>query len=596
MSTINERLKALRTCMEAQGIDCYLVFTSDDHQSEYLDAHFKTREFLSGFTGSAGWMAVTKDRAILWADGRYHVQAARQIAGTQIELYKSGLPETQTLEGFLEDEIKEGMVAACDGRTISASYYKKLSEVISPGAFRTDIDLFEQIWEDRPACASDPVYELPLEISGRSRSDKIAHIRKMLKESGADAYVLADLSSIMWLFNLRGSDVNCNPVAFSYAYITMQEAMIFLQMSSMDEELLQSLREDRVTVLPYEETVNFLTNIRGLVIASDPDEVNSALYALLAQNNTLADVNASDMTPKQIKNETEIRLARKYHELDAVAMIRFIRYIKDAVTKGPVTECEAAAYIDGLRAQNEGYKDLSFETICAYGENGAIIHYAPEPESCATLAPKGFLLLDSGAQYLGATTDITRTIVLGELSDIERRDFTVVLKSMIALADAVFLDGTSGTNLDILARGPIWRLGIDYRHGTGHGIGAFLNVHEGPQNFRYKVSRDVEPVSIVPGMITSDEPGIYIENSHGIRHENELLCVPDRINEWGTFYKFETLTLVPFDLEAIDVSMMEPSEINWLNAYHARVYDTIGPYLNEDERNWLRDATAPLIP
>lgn len=596
MSTINERLKALRTCMEAQGIDCYLVFTSDDHQSEYLDAHFKTREFLSGFTGSAGWMAVTKDRAILWADGRYHVQAARQIAGTQIELYKSGLPETQTLEGFLEDEIKEGMVAACDGRTISASYYKKLSEVISPGAFRTDIDLFEQIWEDRPACASDPVYELPLEISGRSRSDKIAHIRKILKESGADAYVLADLSSIMWLFNLRGSDVNCNPVAFSYAYITMQEAMIFLQMSSMDEELLQSLREDRVTVLPYEETVNFLTNIRGLVIASDPDEVNSALYALLAQNNTLADVNASDMTPKQIKNETEIRLARKYHELDAVAMIRFIRYIKDAVTKGPVTECEAAAYIDGFRAQNEGYKDLSFETICAYGENGAIIHYAPEPESCATLAPKGFLLLDSGAQYLGATTDITRTIVLGELSDIERRDFTAVLKSMIALADAVFLDGTSGTNLDILARGPIWRLGIDYRHGTGHGIGAFLNVHEGPQNFRYKVSRDVEPVSIVPGMITSDEPGIYIENSHGIRHENELLCVPDRINEWGTFYKFETLTLVPFDLEAIDVSMMEPSEINWLNAYHARVYDTIGPYLNEDERNWLREATAPLIP
>lgn len=596
MSTINERLKALRTCMEAQGIDCYLVFTSDDHQSEYLDAHFKTREFLSGFTGSAGWMAVTKDRAILWADGRYHVQAARQIAGTQIELYKSGLPETQTLEGFLEDEIKEGMVAACDGRTISASYYKKLSEVISPGAFRTDIDLFEQIWEDRPACASDPVYELPLEISGRSRSDKIAHIRKILKESGADAYVLADLSSIMWLFNLRGSDVNCNPVAFSYAYITMQEAMIFLQMSSMDEELLQSLREDRVTVLPYEETVNFLTNIRGLVIASDPDEVNSALYALLAQNNTLADVNASDMTPKQIKNETEIRLARKYHELDAVAMIRFIRYIKDAVTKGPVTECEAAAYIDGLRAQNEGYKDLSFETICAYGENGAIIHYAPEPESCATLAPKGFLLLDSGAQYLGATTDITRTIVLGELSDIERRDFTAVLKSMIALADAVFLDGTSGTNLDILARGPIWSLGIDYRHGTGHGIGAFLNVHEGPQNFRYKVSRDVEPVSIVPGMITSDEPGIYIENSHGIRHENELLCVPDRINEWGTFYKFETLTLVPFDLEAIDVSMMEPSEINWLNAYHARVYDTIGPYLNEDERGWLRDATAPLIP
>ncbi|MBP5383900.1 MAG: aminopeptidase P family N-terminal domain-containing protein, partial [Lachnospiraceae bacterium] len=497
MSTINERLKALRTCMEAQGIDCYLVFTSDDHQSEYLDAHFKTREFLSGFTGSAGWMAVTKDRAILWADGRYHVQAARQIAGTQIELYKSGLPETQTLEGFLEDEIKEGMVAACDGRTISASYYKKLSEVISPGAFRTDIDLFEQIWEDRPACASDPVYELPLEISGRSRSDKIAHIRKTLKESGADAYVLADLSSIMWLFNLRGSDVNCNPVAFSYAYITMQEAMIFLQMSSMDEELLQSLREDRVAVLPYEETVNFLTNIRGLVIASDPDEVNSALYALLAQNNTLTDVTASDITPKQIKNETEIRLARKYHELDAVAMIRFIRYIKDAVTKGPVTECEAAVYIDGLRAQNEGYKDLSFETICAYGENGAIIHYAPEPESCATLAPKGFLLLDSGAQYLGATTDITRTIVLGELSDIERRDFTAVLKSMIALADAVFLDGTSGTNLDILARGPIWRLGIDYRHGTGHGIGAFLNVHEGPQNFRYKVSRDVEPVSIV---------------------------------------------------------------------------------------------------
>lgn len=590
---IKERLLLLREEMAKEGIDCYLIFTSDHHQSEYVDDAFKTREYISGFTGSAGTVAVMQERAILWADGRYHVQAAYQIEGTGIELFRQGITGVPTLKEFLRDAIKEEVVVACDGRTISASYCKKLAEAVSPGILRTDIDLFVKIWTDRPKITARPVYELPLTVSGKSRIDKIDHIRRKIKEKDAGAYVLADLSSVMWLFNIRGSDVTCNPVAFSYAYITPREAYLFLQNDVLNAEVRAALTADGVFVLPYEEAENFFANITGLNILADPDELNSRNEAILSSHNRIIPVKNHEMTPKQIKNETEITLARKFHVADAVSVIRFIRYIKDAVNKEELTECDAAAYIDRLRSENEGYTDLSFETICAYGPNGAIIHYAPEENSCAALKPEGFLLVDSGAQYLGATTDITRTIALGPLKEIEKRDYTAVLKAVIALANAKFIEGVSGANLDILARGPIWNLGLDYRHGTGHGIGAFLNVHEGPQNFRYKTP-DHEPAPIMPGMITSDEPGIYIENSHGIRIENELLCIPYLENEWGKFHAFETLTLVPFEREAILTSMLEQSEIDWINDYHERVYETISPYLEDDEKAWLETVVRPL--
>ncbi len=590
---IKERLQLLRGEMAKEGIDCYLIFTSDHHQSEYVDDAFKTRAYISGFTGSAGIVAVMQERAILWADGRYHVQAAHQIEGTGIELFRQGITGVPTLKEFLRDAIKEEVVVACDGRTISASFCKELAEAVSPGILRTDIDLFVKIWTDRPKITARPVYELPLTVSGKSRIDKIDHIRRKIKEKDAEAYVLADLSSVMWLFNIRGSDVTCNPVAFSYAYITPREAYLFLQNDVLNAEVRAALTADGVFVLPYEEAENFFANITGLNILADPEELNSRNEAILSSHNRIIPVKNHEMTPKQIKNETEIALARKFHETDAVSVIRFIRYIKDAVNTEELTECDAAAYIDRLRRENEGYTDLSFETICAYGPNGAIIHYAPEENSCAALKPEGFLLVDSGAQYLGATTDITRTIALGPLKEIEKRDYTAVLKAVIALANAKFIESVSGANLDILARGPIWNLGLDYRHGTGHGIGAFLNVHEGPQNFRYKTP-DHEPVPIMPGMITSDEPGIYIENSHGIRIENELLCIPYLENEWGKFHAFETLTLVPFEREAILTSMLEQSEINWINDYHERVYETISPYLKDDEKAWLETVVRPL--
>ncbi|MBO4902607.1 MAG: aminopeptidase P family protein [Lachnospiraceae bacterium] len=594
MNTIEKRLEALRENMRREKIDCYLIFTSDYHQSEYVDNAFKTREFLSGFTGSAGWMAVTGSRAILWADGRYHVQAAEQLAGTTIELFKDGLPETPTIEEFLKEEITAGMTVACDGRTISATYCNELLNAISPGKFRTDIDLFEKVWTQRPKMNANPVHELPLLICGMERSEKIRNIRSKLKETGADAYVLTDLSAVMWLFNLRGSDVTYNPVAFSYAYISMMDAVLFVQDQALSDVLRLSLRSDGITCLPYGEFENYLSSLKSLTIALDPNACNSVICSILQDGNSLLSVSDHDLIPKQIKNEAEIRLAKKYHEYDAVAMIRFIRYIKDTVAKEEITECEAAAYIDRLRSENEGYVDLSFETICAYGSNGAIIHYAPKEDTCAVLKPEGFLLLDSGAQYRGATTDITRTIALGPLKEEEKIHYTAVLKSMIALADAVFMKGCTGVNLDILAREPIWRIGLDYRHGTGHGIGAFLNVHEGPQSFRIKILKDQIPPMIVPGMITSDEPGIYIEGSHGIRIENELLCVEKLQNEWGEYYGFETLTLVPYEKDAIIREMLTQRETEWINTYYRTVYEKISPYLTDEEKEWLKEATDPV--
>ncbi len=591
---IRERLRMLRDAMKEERIDCYLVFTSDYHQSEYVDEAFKTREYLSGFTGSAGNMAIMQDRAILWTDGRYHVQAEHQISGTGIELFKQGIPGVLTIQEFLKDATDEDFVVACDGRTISASFYRELAEAVSPGVLRTDIDLFSRIWKDRPKMTAHEVYELPPDVCGVLRNEKLSLIRLKLTDTDADAYVMADLASIMWLFNIRGSDVTCNPVAFSYAYITKREAYLFLQDDVLQNAVRESLLKDGVFVLPYAEAENFFANISGLTILADPDELNSRNELIFSAHNTVLPVKGCEMTPKHIKNGTEIDLARKYHVLDAVCVIRFIRYIKEAVHRETLTECDAAAYIDRLRRETEGFVDLSFETISAYGPNGAIIHYAPEEKNCAELKPCGFLLVDSGAQYFGATTDITRTIALGELKEIEKRDYTAVLKSMIALARAKFLDGTTGANLDILARGPIWDLGLDYRHGTGHGIGAFLNVHEGPQNFRYKLRPDDVPTAIVPGMITSDEPGIYIEDSHGIRIENELLCVPYMHNEWGEFYRFETLTLVPLERDAIVLSMLEPSEIKWINDYHTRIRETISPYLKEEEKEWLAEVTKEL--
>lgn len=591
---IIDRLYRFKGLMKEKGIDYYLVFTSDFHQSEYVDSYFKTREYISGFTGSAGWMLISLEKTILWVDGRYYVQAASQIKDTGIEMYKYGLEGTPTLIEYLKNNFKNGQVAAMDGRTISVDYFEELKEVTRNGDLITEIDLFDDIWNDRPSMNCNPLIELDLSICGKSRRDKLEYVREHLREDSADAYFVAELSTIMWLMNLRGSDVECNPVAFSYAYISNKDAKLFLQKNAVSDEIRNSLLKDNIEILDYCSINDFLKEKSGLTIGLDFNEVNSLNYTALKFNNKIKNVRNYEYCPKQIKNETEIALARKYHEMDAVAMIRFIIYIKEAVKNNELTEMDAADKIDELRSKIDGFMGLSFDTISGYGSNGAIVHYSPDRETAAKLKPEGFLLIDSGGQYMGATTDITRTIVLGPISEEQKAHFTAVLKAVIALASVKFMKGINGSNLDILARGPVWELGIDYRHGTGHGIGSFLNVHEGPQNIRYKLRSAEESAPFEPGMITSDEPGIYIEGSHGIRTENEILCIPYKENEWGTFYSFETLTLVPIDRAAIDKSMLNSDEIKWINDYHRNVYQKISPYLDENEKIWLKEATEEL--
>lgn len=592
---IIDRLNTFKALMKTKDIDYYLVFTSDYHQSEYVDSYFKTREYISGFTGSAGWILISDEHTILWVDGRYYVQASLEIENTGIEMYKYGLEETPTLIEYLKNNMKKGQVVATDGRTISVDYYKELIEATKIGTLITDIDLFDIIWNDRPTLSHNPIIELSTEICGRERQDKISHVKKMMKEDNLDGYFLSELSTIMWLLNIRGNDVECNPVAFSHVYISESNVIFFVQNDCISEELKQSFVKSNIDVRDYFLVDDYLSSeLINQRIGIDFDEVNSHLYSLINENNTVKNIKNHKYAPKQIKNETEITLARKYHEYDAVAMIRFIIYIKDAVKHISLTEMDAADYLDNLRNKIAGFMGLSFETISGYGANGAIVHYSPDRETAAKLKPEGLLLVDSGAQYLGATTDITRTIVLGPVSDEMKKHFTAVLKAVIRLASVHFLKGINGSHLDILARGPIWDMGIDYRHGTGHGIGSFLNVHEGPQNIRYKLRSAEDATPFEPGMITSDEPGIYIEGSHGIRTENEILCVPYADNEWGTFYGFETLTLVPIDLDAIDISMLNSDEIKWLNKYHENVYDKISPYLDNNEKEWLKKATAEL--
>lgn len=592
---IIDRLNKFKTLMKTKGIDYYLVFTSDYHQSEYVDSFFKTREYISGFTGSWGSILISVEHTILWVDGRYYVQAASEIDGTGIEMYKYGLEGTPTLVEYLKNNMKKGQVVATDGRTISVDYYNELIEATKIGCLKTDIDLFESIWENRPMLSHNPIFELPYEICGKYRSDKISFVRRLLEKDSLDGYFLSELSTIMWLLNIRGSDVECNPVAFSYVYISKDEVLLFVQKNVVQEDTVKSLATDNISIKDYTLIDDYIkAELKDQRIGIDFNEVNSYLYLLLGANNTITNVKNYVYAPKQIKNDTEIALARKYHEYDAVAMIRFIIYIKEAVKNKHLTEIDAADYLDNLRSKIDGFVGLSFDTISGYGANGAIVHYSPNRENSASLKPEGLLLVDSGAQYMGATTDITRTIVLGHVSNEMKQHFTAVLKAVIRLASVHFMKGINGSHLDILARGPIWDIGIDYRHGTGHGIGAFLNVHEGPQNIRYKIRSAEDASAFEPGMITSDEPGIYIEGSHGIRTENEILCVPYAENEWGTFYGFETLTLVPIDKDAIEVSMLNSDEIKWVNEYHKKVYDKISPYLEENEVEWLKMATSEL--
>ncbi|MGN0780136.1 MAG: aminopeptidase P family protein [Christensenellales bacterium] len=594
---IAERLSRLRALMQQKGVGAYYVPTADFHLSEYVNPYFKSRQYLTGFTGSAGTLVVTMDEAALWVDGRYFIQAEEQLSGTPVKLMKMGEEGVPSVLEYLS-KLPEGTVIGLDGRTISAAMALRMEKTLSTRniTLEPDMDLVGDIWPDRPPLPNAPVYVLGVDSVGVSAADKIADIRRVLVEKDADAHVLCTLDDIAWLFNLRGGDVECNPVFLSYAIIERDAAYIFADKSKFHACVQEYLRQLNVTLLPYNDIYEFASKYdEGDAILLSTASVNYTLYDKLYDKAIIIDEENPEQLKKAIKNPVEIENMRKAHIKDGLAVTRFMRWVKENVGKEPISELSAAAKMDSLRLETEGNLGRSFSTISAYGPHAALPHYAPTEESNLAVEPRGFLLMDSGGQYYEGTTDITRTIAVGPLTDTEKKHFALVLRSMLRLANARFLYGCRGLNLDILARGPLWDEGLDFKHGTGHGIGYLLNVHEAPNGFRWKIVPErVDSCVFEEGMITSDEPGIYIEGSHGIRTENLIVCRKGEKNEYGQFMYFETLTMAPIDLDAIDPSYLNDVEKQQLNDYHRLVYEKLSPYMDDGEREWLRKYTRAI--
>lgn len=594
---IAERLSRLRALMQQKGVGAYYVPTADFHLSEYVNPYFKSRQYLTGFTGSAGTLVVTMDEAALWVDGRYFIQAEEQLSGTPVKLMKMGEEGVPSVLEYLS-KLPEGTVIGLDGRTVSAAMALRMEKTLSTRniTIEPDMDLVGDIWPDRPPLPNAPVYVLGVDSVGVSAADKIADIRRVLVEKDADAHVLCTLDDIAWLFNLRGGDVECNPVFLSYAIIERDAAYIFADKSKFHACVQEYLRQLNVTLLPYNDIYEFASKYdEGDAILLSTASVNYTLYDKLYDKAIIIDEENPEQLKKAIKNPVEIENMRKAHIKDGLAVTRFMRWVKENVGKEPISELSAAAKMDSLRLETEGNLGRSFSTISAYGPHAALPHYAPTEESNLAVEPRGFLLMDSGGQYYEGTTDITRTIAVGPLTDTEKKHFALVLRSMLRLANARFLYGCRGLNLDILARGPLWDEGLDFKHGTGHGIGYLLNVHEAPNGFRWKIVPErVDSCVFEEGMITSDEPGIYIEGSHGIRTENLIVCRKGEKNEYGQFMYFETLTMAPIDLDAIDPSYLNDTEKQQLNDYHKLVYEKLSPYMDDGEREWLRKYTRAI--
>jgi Xaa-Pro aminopeptidase len=593
-----ERINILRNMMIKQEIDLVIVYTADEHGSEYIDEHYKLREYLSGFTGSAGTLVVTGKEAVLWTDGRYFIQAQEELKGSGIELYKDGLPHVPKVLEYVRSFVKKRKSTriGADLKLISMKVKHELDGLKELGVEVVDVDLSASVWKDRPEETRNPIYYLPDEISGYTVSDKLAQIRKRLEERNMDAIFLTDLSDIMWTFNVRGSDIRYSPVAVSYGYVDVDSAFLFADMRCCDNALRDELKRQGVTLREYDDTDDYIRWLKGRRIVCDYTSLNAHMAEMLS-GNELTDERSYIYIRKHIKNKTECELAKDCHIEDGLALTKFIYRIKKLVREGAeegrgINEFEAAMMLDNMRLSIKGNRGLSFETISAYGSNGAIVHYSPDKRNSAMLKAEGFLLVDSGGQYEGATTDVTRTIALGKITGEMKLDYTAVLKGMLDLSDAVFLEGTRGENLDILARRPIWERYKDYRHGTGHGVGAMLNVHEGPQAFRYRILKDYPQPPLEAGMITSDEPGIYLEGKYGIRIENLLLCTERKSNEWGRFLGFDTLTLVPYETDAIVPEMLTARQKQLINEYHRTIYYLYSPRMEREEREWLSAVTA----
>lgn len=593
----DEKLEQLRKLMQERNFSAYIIPTDDFHSSEYVGSYFKAREYMSGFTGSAGTLVVLPDQAALWTDGRYFLQAAEQLKGSQITLMRSGQPGVFSIEEYLQKHLQEKAVVGFDGRTVTRRFVNLIREKTDEKQVTFDgrEDLVGKVWEGRPALSKEPVWELDMRYAGKSRVDKIQEVRMEMQEKQADYLLLTALDEIAWLFNLRGNDIAYTPVFLSYLLLTKEQICLFAHEEIFTEELKGKLRQEGVAIKPYdaiEETVQNLSD--GKKIWLDSGVVNYRLTESIPESVEILDQSSPVVLMKAVKNQTEMDNMRTAHVKDGVAVTRFIHWLKMNVGRETITEMSAAEKLESLRAQMEGYLEQSFGPIIAYGPHGAIVHYAATEQTNAAMKTESFCLADTGGHYKEGTTDVTRTIVLGTLTEEEKRDYTLVLRGNLALGAAKFLEGVSGQNLDILARQPLWEAGLDYNHGTGHGVGYILGVHEGPQRFHWRTAPGAKSVALKEGMIISDEPGLYLEGKFGVRLENLVLCRKKEKNEYGQFLYLEPLTMVPFDREAILPELMTRNELGWLNAYHKRVYETLAPLMEEEELIWLREMTAEL--
>lgn len=590
---IAERLKKLRAEMKRSGIDTYMVSDRDPHMSEYPPERWKTRKWISGFSGSAGTAAITLGKAALWSDSRYFIQAEAQLSGTEYLFFKEGLPATPDIYEWAAAETAKGGSIAIDDKTVSYTDGEKIKNLMAAKGIKTvfGFDPFDTIWENRPAIPDGKAYEYPTQYSGEEFAHRRRRLLEAAKEKGADALLLATLDDTAWSFNIRGCDIRYNPVSVAYGYISDHENILFIDEEKTDTALQEYLHKNGISTKPYAATEEYLKSLsKGERVLIDPDRTNHRLASIIADKGAAIFGTSPATLMKSIKNDTENEGIRNALRRDGAAMCRFLCWLDEDIGKTPVSETSAARKLHEFRAEQPLFKEESFATIAGYAEHGAIVHYSATEESDKELQQKGFLLLDSGGQYLDGTTDITRTIPLGPLTDEERRNFTAVLKGHIAVATAVFPAGTRGMQIDTLAKTAMWKLGLTYMHGTGHGIGHFLNVHEGPQNIR----PDFNPTPLEPGMTISNEPGVYIEGKHGIRIENMILVKKREETAFGEFYEFETLTHCPIDTRAIEVSQLDEAEKKWLNDYHAETYALLAPLLDEKTRRWLADRCAPI--
>lgn len=591
---IQDRLKALRDLMKLRGIDYYLIPTADFHASEYVNDYFKVREYFCGFTGSNGTLLVWQEGAGLWTDGRYFIQAEKELQGTGVTLFRMSEEGVPTTREFLEEHMKEGGTLAFDGRVLpmhtGRTYEKSLEKKQIQISFEQD--LAEEIWTDRPSFPAGEIMVLAEELTGKSVGEKLAQVREKLAKEDVEGMLLSKLDDIMWLFNLRGCDVQCNPVAMSYAYVTDLDAVLFVQKKALNQTVIAYLEQNEIRVEAYEDIVSYLEQLEsGKRILLDKRYISYTHYKCLCDKHTIVEKKNPTEALKAVKNPVELAKMEDIYLKDSVAVTKFIYWLKTNIGKQEITELSAADYLEGLRREISEFLDLSFPTIAAYKANAAMMHYEATADNYATLAPEGMLLVDSGGQYLGGTTDVTRTIVLGPISDEIKCHYTLVAVGMLQLSGAHWIYGCSGRNLDILARQSLWNIGLDYKCGTGHGVGYILNVHEGPQNMRWRFAEGQVEAVIEEGMDITNEPGVYVEGSHGIRIENVMVAKNDIKNEYGQFMHFDTLTWVPIDMDGIDERYMTEEQRMLLYAYQRKVYDKISPYLNEEEREWLKNET-----